>query len=87
MGEDDDVPHLVKVRLRFVAAANDSLSWEALREEMPHCDVAKWLKGGGWGTFAGELRQGSLVSLLYLPDNPKRCRIVPGFRSHRHLTK
>lgn len=85
-GIDEDAPHIVTVRLRFVPGLpNESLDWPDLRDEIPHCDVRKRVRGGGWGTFMGELKQGSLVTLLYSPDNPKRCRIVQRFKSHEDL--
>ena len=85
-GADEDAPHIVKLRLRFIPGfPNEDLGWLALRYEVAHCDVTKRLHGGGWGTFIGELKQGSLVTLLYSPENPKRCRIVQRFRSHERL--
>lgn len=85
-GMNEDAPHIVTVRLRFVPGmASEHLDWPDLRDEIPHCDVTKRVRGGGWGTFMGELKQGSLVTLLYSPDNPKRCRIVQRFRSHEDL--
>ena len=84
LGEYEYVPHIVKARLRFIPGIpGDSLDWDELGDEVPHHDVTKWMSGGGWGTFAGELKQGSLVSLLYSADNPRRCLIVKGFSSHR----
>jgi hypothetical protein len=84
LGQYEYVPHIVRASLRFVPGTpGDALDWDALRDEVPHQDVTKWMSGGGWGTFAGELKQGSLVSLLYSPENPRRCRIVKGFRSHQ----
>ena len=85
-GVDEDAPHIVTVRLRFVPGRpNENLDWPDLRDEIPHCDVTKRVRGGGWGSFLGELKQGSLVTLLYSPDNPKRCRIVQRFKSHEDL--
>ena len=86
-GEYESVPHIVKVRLRFVTAGlpDEQAGWEALRDEVPHCDVTVRLRGG-WGTFASQLKQGSLVSLLYWPSNPKRCQIVQRFKSHERLS-
>lgn len=85
-GMNEDALHIVTVRLRFVPGMpNEHLDWPDLRDEIPHCDVTKRVRGGGWGTFMGELKQGSLVTLLYSPDNPKRCRIVQRFRSHEDL--
>ena len=85
-GSEETVPHVVKLRLRFIpGVSSEHLDWPALRDEIPHCEVTKRLPGGGWGTFIGELRQGSLVSVLYLPENPKRCRIVQRFKSHEQL--
>ena len=85
-GVNEDAPHIVTVRLRFVPGMpNEHLDWPNLGDEIPHCDVTKRVRGGGWGTFMGELKQGSLVTLLYSPDNPKRCRIVQRFRSHEDL--
>jgi len=84
LGQYEYVPHIVRARLRFIPGIpGDSLDWEELGDEVPHHDVTKWMRGGGWGTFAGELKQGSLVSLLYSPDNPKHCRIVKGFATHQ----
>jgi hypothetical protein len=68
--------HVVTVRLRFVPGfAGEELSWESLKDEMPHCDVTRRLRGG-WGTSVSELKAGSLISVLYLPDSPRRCRII-----------
>jgi hypothetical protein len=75
-GEEEDTLHLVTVRLRFVPGAlNENMDWALLRDEIPHCDVTKRIRGG-WGTFASDLQQGSLVSLLYDPHRPKRCRLI-----------
>jgi|SRR5215472_2799768 len=81
-GASEEVLRIVKVRLRFrPGGASEQLSWDDLREEVPHIDVTKWLLSGGWGTFAYGLKRGSLVSLLYAPQKPKDCRIVQGFHS------
>ena len=83
-GSRDDVPHIVKLRLRFIpGSTNENLDWAALKDGIPHTEVTKRLRGGGWGTFMGDLKQGSLVTLLYSVDNPKHCRIVQAFASHR----
>jgi hypothetical protein len=85
LGQYEYVPHIVRTRLRFIPGIpGDSLDWEELGDEVPHYDVTKWMSGGGWGTFAGELKQGSLLALLYSPQNPRQCQIVKGFSSHRN---
>ena len=82
----ESIPSIVIVRLRFVPGLpQEHLEWAALRDENPHCDVTKRVLGGGWGTFMGELKQGSLLALLYSPANPKRCQIVQRFSSHQKL--
>lgn len=86
-GTDQDVPHIITVRLRFVPGSPDAnFDWPVLRDEVPHFDVTKRLRGG-WGTFMGELRQGALVTLLYSPENPQRCRIIQRFTSHKRLAE
>jgi hypothetical protein len=85
-GVNEDAPHIVTLRLRFIPGMpNEHLDWPDLRDEIPHCDVTKRVRGGGWGTFLGELKQGSLVSLLYSPEKPRRCSIVQRFKSHEDL--
>jgi hypothetical protein len=85
-GVNEDAPHIVIVRLRFVPGTpNEHLDWPDLRNQIPHCDTTKRVRGGGWGTFMGELKQGSLVTLLYSPDNPKCCRIVPAVQITRRF--
>ena len=80
-GSSQSSLHIVKVRLRFrPGTTNDQLNWDDLRDEVPHCDVTRRL-GGGWGTFASGLKVGSLVSLLYSPENPRHCRIIQRFHS------
>jgi hypothetical protein len=87
-GTEEEAPHIVKARLRFVPGLpNENLDWPALRDEIPHCEVTKRLRGGGWGTFMGDLKQGSLVTLLYSPENPKCCKIVQRFTSHEQLSE
>jgi len=81
-GGSQSALHIVKVRLRFrPGTTNEQLNWDDLRDEGPHCDVTRWLGGGGWGTFASGLKVGSLVSLLYSPQNPRHCRIIQRFHS------
>jgi hypothetical protein len=76
-GTSEEVIRVVKVRLRFRPGdACERLTWDDLRDEVPHLDVTKWLLSGGWGTFAYRLKRGSLVSLLYSPKNPTNCRII-----------
>ena len=79
----NDIIHLVTIRLRFApGVTNEDGPEHLLREDVPHLDVTKRLRGG-WGTFASGLKAGSLVSLLYSPANPKRCRIVNLSRHHQ----
>jgi hypothetical protein len=81
-GASEEVIRIVRVRLRFRPGhSSERLTWEDLRDEVPHLDVTKWLLSGGWGTFAYGLKRGSLVSLFYEPQNPRDCRIVPRFHS------
>ena len=76
LGDDPDTLHLVTVHLRFVPGnLNENLDWPLLKDDVPHCDVTK-RTGGGWGSFASDLKPGSLVSLFYDPQTPKNCRIV-----------
>lgn len=76
LGDDPDTFHLVTLRLRFVPGnLNENLDSSLLRDEVPHCDVTK-RTAGGWGSFASDLKAGSLVSVLYDPQTPKNCRIV-----------
>jgi hypothetical protein len=76
LGDDADTLHLVTLHLRFVPGnLNENLDWSLLRDDVPHCDVTK-RTAGGWGSFASDLKTGSLVSLLYDPQMPKHCRIV-----------
>jgi hypothetical protein len=80
-GLDSDVLYLVTFRLRFRPGwTNEQLSWDDLREDIPHVDATKRLLCGGWGTFAYGLKRGSLVSLLYSPQNARNCRIVQRFQ-------
>lgn len=81
-GLDSDVLHVVTLRLRFRPGwANEQLSWDDLRDDVPHVDVTKRLLCGGWGSFGHGLKRGSLVSLLYSPQNARKCRIVQRFHS------
>ena len=81
-GLDSDVLYVVTLRLRFRPGwTNEQLGWDDLRDDIPHVDVTKRLLCGGWGTFAYGLKRGSLVSLLYSPQNARNCRIVQRFHS------
>jgi hypothetical protein len=81
-GDSQSSLHIVKVRLRFrPGTTKEQLNWDDLGDEVPHCEVIKRLGGGGWGTFASGLKVGSLVSLLYSPQNPRHCRIIQRFHS------
>ena len=81
-GLDSDVLYLVTLRLRFRPGwTNEQLGWDDLRDDIPHVDVTKRLLCGGWGTFAYDLKRGSLVSLLYSHQNARNCRIVQRFHS------
>lgn len=87
-GGPEDVLYIVRVRLRFrPGTTSQQLNWDDLRDEVPHVDVKKWLLSGGWGTFAYRLKRGSLVSLLYSPQNPTDCRIVQRFHSRQFQGK
>lgn len=86
-GLDSDVLYVVTLRLRFRPGwTNEQLNWDDLRDDVPHVDVTKRLLCGGWGTFACGLKRGSLVSLLYSPQNPRNCRIVQRFHSTQSHT-
>lgn len=79
-GLHSDVLYVVTLRLRFRPGwTNEQLSWDDLRDEVFHVDVTKRLLCGGWGTFAYGLKRGSLVSLLYSPENARNCLIVQEF--------
>jgi len=81
-GTSDEVIRIAKIRLRFRPGfATEQLTWDDLRDELPHVDATKWLFSGGWGTFAYGLKRGSLLSLLYAPESPAHCRIVQRIHS------
>lgn len=58
-GTDEETPHIVKVRLRFVPGFSDeNLDWPALRDEIPHCEVTKRLQRRRLGHIHGRPQAG-----------------------------
>jgi hypothetical protein len=48
----NDIIQIVKLRLRFIPGnTNEEL---LLRDDVPHCEVTKRIRGG-WGSFAADL--------------------------------
>lgn len=67
--------HWIRVRFRFVHGEGDLPESRLLRDDAPCCQARRWVPGG-WGSFGEDLQPGSLVSVLYWPDRPQRCRLI-----------